>query len=1006
MSWHLQGVWMGQGRIVGFRFVDPGSIQNGVANHHDLDFKNLQIAFNRGFDIRGLKVENGKLVGSNGQIDRYTKMDYKTGKLLQKTQLVVLSKYGQSKYLLCDGIGKVVIVSEKDMIDNIENGRFNIANGKLVNKAGVKYICQISGQYDSMKDPEEEKAKQEAKINKLAQDKKQFGSGIAKSMQEAREHAKSVNWSKEQASYVPAAVDMALTNQDETSAQYRRLRKGYINLAKDYIAEKGLNNASLGDFMRELKLNHIDDRLVEEFGVDLNKHRQTLDTMASSAYSTAEIEVSMKSAQQNLDDRVGNFEDCIKQPIVRETANDLRRSATEITTTRNKQTGEVKEITVREKLSLALYIIQKCEPFYFYVIQSLDIVETSDIPSMGVASKELVYNVDFVKDCQLAELVFVLMHEAQHALMGHVARGANKTHMIYNIAADLYINKSICDEFGLDPVNHPAGPLLSKNSPVCQQGNQASIDEEAKKRGRIRVRDDMLYSDKVDPDVDTVESLYDKIVIEVQNQMKKMGGSFGQSSQQQQGQQGQQQDGNGSDQNGQNGQSQSQNGQGQSQSGQGQSGQDQNSQGQNDQQGQGQNGQNQNGQGGESSSGQNSQSQQGQQGGDGSDQGDTSSQQNGSGGSSGQNQQNGQQGQNNGSGQQGQQNQQGNNGSQMSNQIWKDGPWKQSNGQGGGGSGMPGMSGQGQNGSGSNSGNQQGQQGNSQGNGQDQDQNGQGQNSNQLSPQEVDAVRKAVKKMFGVDPGDFKSDMVQTPSSANKNEEDLKRDVKNIQATANARMNQAGQKAYSTGLQAAISRQIELGLAPKVNWKTALRKMVQKQTKKDVQYNKPNRIFLSQDILLPTEIPDNLNTIDNVVIAIDTSGQISDIEIGQALTQIAQLLKKFKAHGEIMYWDTQVAAVAEFQDVRSALKLRPAGGGGTDPNCIFEYINNDKKYRSRSKLTKLDAILVFTDGYFGDIDEDWKRKFGRKTVWIISDPQFAERGWQAPMGLTAPFKMD
>lgn len=983
MSLHLQGVWMNQDRIVGFRFVDPNNIKNGEAAHFDIDFKNLQIAFSKGMDIRGLKVENGKLVGSNGSIDRYTKMDYKTGKLLQKTQLVVLKKFGQSKYILCDGVGKVVKVSEKDMIDNIENGRFSIANGKLVNKDGNKYVCQISGQYDRVPDPEEENAK----IDKIAADKGQFGQGIAQSMKEAREHAKSVDWSKEQSSYIPAAVDRALSTQDETSAQYRRLRRGYIELAKDYISEKGFKNASLAGFMDELKANNIDDRLVEEFHVDLNKHRQTIDDMASSAYSTAEIEMSMKASQQVMDDRLGQFEDCIQQPIVRETVADLRRSATEMTTTRNKQTGEVKEITVREKLGLALYIIQMSEPFYFYVIQSLDLVETSDIETMGVASKELVYNVDFVKDCQLAELVFVLMHEAQHALMGHVARGVNKTHMIYNIAADLYVNKSICDEFGLDPVNHPSGPLVSKHNRVYQDGSQSALNKE-NNSGRIRVRDDMLYSDKINPDVDTVESLYEKIFAEVQNQLKqqKQGG-------QQQGNNGQPQNGNGQQQGnggaGQNQQNGQQSGAGQNQAGQqsgaGQQGQVQQGQpgqqsGQQSGAGQGQTGQQQNGGG----AGQNQNGQQGQQGQQG-------------GAAAGQGQQNGQ-GSGSGQGQQGS-NGQGSGGSSMSNQIWKDGPWQQQSGQAGG-AGNQGQAGGSS--SGGQSGGQSGQQGTGNGNGG----SNSGPNSNQLTPQEVDAVRKAVKKMFGVDPGNFKSDMVQTPSSANKSEEDLKRDVKNVQATANARMNQAGEKAYSTGLQAAIQRQIDLGLAPKVNWKTALRKMVQKQSKKDVQYNKPNRIFLSQDILLPTEIPDNLNVVDNIVIAIDTSGSITNTEIGQALTQIAQLLSKYKAHGEIMYWDTQVAAVAEFTDVKSALKLRPAGGGGTDPNCIFKYINADKKYKSHSKLTKLDAILIFTDGYFGDIDQDWIRKFSRKTVWIISSPQYAESGWKAPMGLTAPFKVD
>lgn len=56
------------------------------------------------------------------------------------------------------------------------------------------------------------------------------------------------------------------------------------------------------------------------------------------------------------------------------------------------------------------------------------------------------------------------------------------------------------------------------------------------------------------------------------------------------------------------------------------------------------------------------------------------------------------------------------------------------------------------------------------------------------------------------------------------------------------------------------------------------------------------------------------------------------------------LLHKFKSKGIIMYWDTQVAAKAEFSNIQEALRLRPAGGGGTDPNCIFEDLLKDKKF--------------------------------------------------------------
>ena len=172
----------------------------------------------------------------------------------------------------------------------------------------------------------------------------------------------------------------------------------------------------------------------------------------------------------------------------------------------------------------------------------------------------------------------------------------------------------------------------------------------------------------------------------------------------------------------------------------------------------------------------------------------------------------------------------------------------------------------------------------------------------------------------------------------------------------------------------------------------------------EVSWNKPKRQYLQQNIVLPQNVPGKKDTIQTVLIAIDTSGQISDQDIGTALAQIYDLLKKYKQHGVIEYWDTSVAAKADFKDIREALRLRPAGGGGTDPNCIFEDLSKDTKFTRKVRRHEIEAILIFTDGCFGSISEEYKKKFGRKTIWIVNDDSFIERGWKAPMGIAAPFK--
>jgi predicted metal-dependent peptidase len=71
-----------------------------------------------------------------------------------------------------------------------------------------------------------------------------------------------------------------------------------------------------------------------------------------------------------------------------------------------------------------------------------------------------------------------------------------------------------------------------------------------------------------------------------------------------------------------------------------------------------------------------------------------------------------------------------------------------------------------------------------------------------------------------------------------------------------------------------------------------------------------------------------------------------------------------------LWWDTEVHGEQEFlphqYDMINKL-LKPKGGGGTEINCVTDYIN---KHQINSE-----AIIVFTDGHFFN-----------KPEWNISTP--------------------
>ena len=222
-----------------------------------------------------------------------------------------------------------------------------------------------------------------------------------------------------------------------------------------------------------------------------------------------------------------------------------------------------------------------------------------------------------------------------------------------------------------------------------------------------------------------------------------------------------------------------------------------------------------------------------------------------------------------------------------------------------------------------------------------------------------------------------------------------------------ARAKQMHSQVYSDSW---VAREVDLIYAPKVNWRTLVRNKLQALNKHITTYAAPDRRFIGRRQIMPGPkkvLPDALR---DVVVAIDTSGSISPTDLGMALYQLKDLLDTYDTQAHMLYWDTAIRTDVEFKSSEDALRIKPAGGGGTDANCIFEYITSSK-YKKTHKGKQPQIVIIFTDGYFGTIKQEFKSKFDSKTIWVVlrdtingydkTAPKF-----EPPFGKSAEFSHD
>ena len=151
-------------------------------------------------------------------------------------------------------------------------------------------------------------------------------------------------------------------------------------------------------------------------------------------------------------------------------------------------------------------------------------------------------------------------------------------------------------------------------------------------------------------------------------------------------------------------------------------------------------------------------------------------------------------------------------------------------------------------------------------------------------------------------------------------------------------------------------------MQPQVDWREVLREFIQTTcTGNDYStWKRPNRRYIGADVYLPSGISEK---IDELVIAVDTSGSISDHAVALFLSEVQSICTTVKPDKvRLLYWGHRVVGDESYDTHELgtlAQSTKVMGGGGTDVNCVTDHMQEHN--------IKAQAAVVLTDGYlFGD----------------------------------------
>ena len=142
-------------------------------------------------------------------------------------------------------------------------------------------------------------------------------------------------------------------------------------------------------------------------------------------------------------------------------------------------------------------------------------------------------------------------------------------------------------------------------------------------------------------------------------------------------------------------------------------------------------------------------------------------------------------------------------------------------------------------------------------------------------------------------------------------------------------------------LSAGLERVIGEALAPKADWRAALREFITRPAKRDYNWKRQNRRHIHAGLYLPS-----LHSLElgEIVIAIDTSGSITPETLQRFAGEIADIAATGANKITTLYHDSDVVKVETWTPDDGPFTLTPCGGGGTSHKPVFDWIEaNDEE---------------------------------------------------------------
>ena len=179
---------------------------------------------------------------------------------------------------------------------------------------------------------------------------------------------------------------------------------------------------------------------------------------------------------------------------------------------------------------------------------------------------------------------------------------------------------------------------------------------------------------------------------------------------------------------------------------------------------------------------------------------------------------------------------------------------------------------------------------------------------------------------------------------------------------------------------------------PQTDWRQVLSNFVQEEVC-DYSFSPPDRRFDESPFFLP-DFNEKEERVSNILFMIDTSGSMSDDMVTAAYSEVKGAIDQFggRLRGWLGFFDAAVVEPKPFEGVEEFKIIKAKGGGGTDFEVIFRYV--EEKMSENLPV----SIIVLTDGYAPFPKEE--RALGIPVLWLLNNENV-----KPPWGKVARIKL-